>query len=715
MNTATVSMAVTPTVISTFMSHYLNRRPLKQRPTAHLSYDEGLHLIRSFLTFAAQHTVEELQTFTSQWVPHPQWVKVDTVEIPVEKVDEAATAIQDQLGPVGIRRVGGKTWWQWRKPKIPLEAEWVEMRADRHERKESGEPGKRVMLYVHGGAYFFGSVDEHRYQLQRHSRKLKARLFAPKYRLAPQFPFPCGLQDCLAAYLYLLTVQDPTTVIFAGDSAGGGMVLSLLVVIRDRGLPLPAGAILISPWVDLTHSFPSVASECPLDYIPSHGFHHKPSTSWPPPNSDEHAMLVEQVKMHADLSQAKLGKQASVEMQQDDRDAAEGSTPPAQDVAPDLLSINLDGKEIYLKDQIQMYTTNDMLFHPLVSPIMQPTLGGLPPLLIMVGGGEFLRDEQIYLAHKCANPTEYTLDDARMDDLAKEQLARFKPTDVQLQVWDDLCHVAPTLSFTRPAKFMYRSIAQFGAWALARAQHTEIEILDDDDISVISSEIGGSRTPTREEMKSSTPEAVGKAGDELPVFKSHMIRQRVDRHGILTPLDPPTDLPACTMDPAKVGTLQEGPVRKWLEARRHLDHRFAATRAKIHKARLKEMIAGYKDFPGEKPPPSALAGRLHKDYETDPTKKKKKKGLGLALWSLWGSKHDEMTVSRKQDTDEPQRRVTTQGGAGARSVGDLQRQEQHVRDDHQTTADVAVAGAALDDTFEEEPVTSSTPRTSRQS
>lgn len=46
------------------------------------------------------------------------------------------------------------------------------------------------------------------------------------YRLSPQFPFPCGLHDCLAAYLYLLTLQDPTEIILAGDSAGGGMVLS---------------------------------------------------------------------------------------------------------------------------------------------------------------------------------------------------------------------------------------------------------------------------------------------------------------------------------------------------------------------------------------------------------------------------------------------------------------------------------------------------------
>lgn len=59
-----------------------------------------------------------------------------------------------------------------------MKAEWIEMRADYHERKRVGDKGRRVMLYVHGGAYFFGSVDEHRYQMQRHARKLKARVFA---------------------------------------------------------------------------------------------------------------------------------------------------------------------------------------------------------------------------------------------------------------------------------------------------------------------------------------------------------------------------------------------------------------------------------------------------------------------------------------------------------------------------------------------------------
>lgn len=164
------------------------------------------------------------------------------------------------------------------------------------------------------------------------------------------------------------------------------------------------------------------------------------------------------------------------------------TTPTSNDIAESSrthLTVEIDGKTVQVKEQIQMYANNDLISHPLVSPILQASLGGLPPLLVMVGGGECLRDEQIYLAHKCANPQKYLPPEASLTDKGREQIKQYKPTDVQLQVWDDLCHVAPTLSFTKPAKYMYRSVAQFGAWALARAQKTEIEILDDSDISII--------------------------------------------------------------------------------------------------------------------------------------------------------------------------------------------------------------------------------------
>ncbi|RDW75159.1 alpha hydrolase-19 [Coleophoma cylindrospora] len=681
------------------MTQYLNRKPLAQKPTAHISYDEGIHLIRQFLLYASHHTVEDIQRFTSQWVPHPTWVKVDEVKIGEEHIQKSAAAIQEQLGDHGIEKVGGKNWWQWRRPGSELKAEWIEMRSDYQERKKNKDPGKRVMLYVHGGAYFFGSVDEHRYQMQRHARKLKARVFAPRYRLSPQFPFPCGLHDCLAAYLYLLTVQDPTTIILAGDSAGGGMVVSMLVTMRDRGIPLPAGAILISPWVDLTHSFPSVAGDNPLDYIPPHGFHQRPSKSWPPPNSDDMLAIQEGIVkklaskdharpeieadavqgFHVDHHPTEVGNDtAATGTVTSDGNGPEANTIPGPG---HNLSIMVEGSLIEIKDQIQMYATNHLISHPLVSPVLQPSLGGLPPLLILVGGGEMLRDEQIYLAHKAANPTKYPPGDAFLDesphDHNRNQVDRWKPTDVQLQVWDDLCHVAPTLSFTRPAKHMYRSIAQFGAWTLARAQHADIDIMDDDDVSVISSSSSNSSdedgAATEKKLGEEAAGTIGKAGDPLPAFKNHMIRQRVDRHGKIFHLEPASELPGCCMSPSEIGVIKPGPVKKWMAAKKEWDTKYASIKRRVQKKRAKEMAEGYQTFDdGDVPPPSALAGR--RKTGENMKEESKKRSYGMSLWALWGSSHDEKTMGREEELNkDPERSIATpKDGQGARALDDME-------------------------------------------
>ncbi len=484
------------------------------------------------------------------------------------------------------------------------------MRSHYNEQKRKGTRSRRIMLYVHGGAYFFGSVDEHRYQMQRHARKLKARVFAPRYRLAPQYPFPCGLQDCLAAYFYLLTLHEPSEIILAGDSAGGGMVVSILCLLRDQGLPMPAGAVLISPWVDLTHSFPSLSGNAEQDYIPAHGFMHKPSASWPPPNDEE------LVKIN-DLARGGNGLGIASSKPSEPEDSHSASSGQAQETRPDVavpikgdgevtpvpqlqLSIDLDGERIVLKDQIQMYTTNQLLAHPLVSPVLQPSLGGLPPVSILTGGGEILRDEQIYLAHKMANPSKYPLGSAYRSryDPDDSNLKKYRPTPVQLQVWEDLCHVAPTLSFTRPAKHMYRSIAQFGAWALARAQRRAIDILDDDDISIISTESDSDSTsgesaamPTKHGLDpSKTIGLVGRAGDPLPPFQNNMLRQRVDRAGKIYPLEEPHDLPGMQMHPDEVGVVKPGPVRKWLDARKVWDSKYASVSKKVQKERVKPVV-----------------------------------------------------------------------------------------------------------------------------
>lgn len=321
----------------------MNKKELKEKPTAHLSYDEGLHLVRSFLEHASHHTVEDLQAFTAQWVPSPRWIKVEATTIDEEYLTRSAETIQQELGDEGVALVGGRKWWQWRRPDTKLEAEWIEMRSHAREREREENPGHRVMLYIHGGGYYFGSVDEHRYQMQRHARKLRARVFAPRYRLAPQFPFPCGVQDCLAAYLYLLSSHDASSIIIAGDSAGGGMTLAILCILRNQGLPLPAGSILISPWVDLTHSFPSVAVDTQFDYIPKAGFHHKPSNAWPPPNDDDIADLKAEAR--AMKRKKKNIKKEDTELQNVAHWAAD---------AKEYLHVTIDGQSVTVKDQIQV-------------------------------------------------------------------------------------------------------------------------------------------------------------------------------------------------------------------------------------------------------------------------------------------------------------------------------------------------------------------------
>lgn len=98
------------------------------------------------------------------------------------------------------------------------------------------------------------------------------------------------LYSCIDLYLIkpppdaLHTPVRPEHIIVSGNSAGGGLTIALLQVLRDSGLPLPAGAIPISPWCDLTHSFPSIHLNTDTDVIPKYGLSmHKPSILWPPP------------------------------------------------------------------------------------------------------------------------------------------------------------------------------------------------------------------------------------------------------------------------------------------------------------------------------------------------------------------------------------------------------------------------------------------------
>jgi acetyl esterase/lipase len=132
-------------------------------------------------------------------------------------------------------------------------------------------PGARadgVILYLHGGGYVSGSPRTHRALIGHLARHARARVLALDYRLAPEHAYPAALEDAWAAYWWLLQQEiAPARIVVAGDSAGGGLALALLLALRDAGAPLPAGGICFSPWVDLALTGGSLHKNALTDYI----------------------------------------------------------------------------------------------------------------------------------------------------------------------------------------------------------------------------------------------------------------------------------------------------------------------------------------------------------------------------------------------------------------------------------------------------------------
>ncbi|KAJ3334097.1 hypothetical protein HDU76_010219 [Blyttiomyces sp. JEL0837] len=231
---------------------------------------------------------------------------------------------------------------------------------------DEDESQRRVVLYLHGGAYFICNRKTHRSITWRLSKQCKARLLVIDYRLSPEHLFPCALHDAISSYLYLLnptlstTTTSPTSpsqqqqqqiyhkpykpsqIVVMGDSAGGGLATAMMIWLRDYFTPgsgidrvnglsgIPAGFGLMSPWLDLTHSMASFKLNGGFDYLP--------------------------LKSH------------------------------------DPKYIHRDRDHYYVAD-------NSLLTHPLVSPFYSkptPNSPPLPPVLIQCGDVERLRDEIIH-------------------------------------------------------------------------------------------------------------------------------------------------------------------------------------------------------------------------------------------------------------------------------------------------------------------------------
>lgn len=118
-------------------------------------------------------------------------------------------------------------------------------------RSDNAEAGN-LIFYLHGGGYVFGSAKSHRAVTFALAAASQADVFSLNYRMAPEHPFPAAVDDALNAYRWLLDqAREPQRIIVAGDSAGGGLALALMLAARDHGLQMPAGAVLYSPWTDL--------------------------------------------------------------------------------------------------------------------------------------------------------------------------------------------------------------------------------------------------------------------------------------------------------------------------------------------------------------------------------------------------------------------------------------------------------------------------------
>uniref|UniRef100_A0A1D1YLP9 AB hydrolase superfamily protein C4A8.06c n=2 Tax=Anthurium amnicola TaxID=1678845 RepID=A0A1D1YLP9_9ARAE len=412
----------TPLLISTTVKHYLTGPP---QPSWDLKFHLTMVMLKSLLADASSQTIEQIQKNSNRPVSVPAGVMINEIKIDNKYRYEAQVHLEKILKP--YEHVLDTEWKDLKDDGIA--SEWVQVPNDGWEERET----RKTILYLHGGAYYMCGRNSHRNITSSIAKKANARVFVFEYRLAPQNQFPAGLQDALAAYLYLLNPPkdagfeplNPKNIVIAGDSAGGGLSLALGLAIRDAGLQSCSGIIALSPWVDLTGSMPSMYEEC-IDYLPS---------------------PIEFIR-HAD-------SQVYIEFRE--KAAAHTAKIKKQNLGPKIWHDSFDRPD----GRVHFYAPNEGLAIPYVSPMLADSLGGLPPLFLIAGDGERLRDEIIYLAYRSTEPAKYQGPSYNVGKFEKSPFQT--PTNTTLAVYEEMPHVFQLMenaitinSYERMAEFIDR-------------------------------------------------------------------------------------------------------------------------------------------------------------------------------------------------------------------------------------------------------------------
>ncbi|KAK2823847.1 hypothetical protein FQN49_007557 [Arthroderma sp. PD_2] len=332
--------------------------------------------VRSFLTFEDSVSKMAEVRLTDSSIKGYMWIANATMPKPAE--DDVLEAL---IKAIDYRKEGPETFDM---PDVrAVEAEWTGYRKgasedtpipdisdeDKYERLMEDVDEDMTIFYIHGGAYHMMDPATHRSTTTALARLSRARCLSLRYRLCPQHPFPAALLDALVAYLSLLSppegsLHEPipaTKIVFAGDSAGGGLCLALLQTLltlreiipsktirfhgKDVSIELPAGVATTSPWCDLTRSLPSSIENAKYDYVP------------PPPQKPGTVYTALPF--------------------------------PADHLWPTV------------PPRVDLYANANMMAHPFSSPVCGPPgiWKGAPPIYIAVGE-ELLHDDSIYMARR---------------------------------------------------------------------------------------------------------------------------------------------------------------------------------------------------------------------------------------------------------------------------------------------------------------------------